>query len=149
MLFRRSAAGRRTPVLGGVFRSAQRQRRSFAAQLPARKWHRAVGVLRLRLHEKAGATSRIARRLVSAHAAPRPERGSLSTKFQAPSSKEIPSSKVQRAPRTRLEIGDCSSLCCLEIEFWSFIRHSSFGFRHFRAGARAQAREESRRIYVS
>src|SRR5438128_9399697 len=106
MLFLRSAAGRRTPVLGGVFRSAQRQRRSFAAQLPARKWHRAVGVLRLRLHEKAGATSRIARRLVSAHAAPRPERGSLSTnsKHQVPKKFQAPKSKERRALGWRLAI---------------------------------------------
>jgi hypothetical protein len=59
MLLLQSAARRGTTLLGRVFRVAQRERRPFPAELPAREWNKAMGLLRLRLHEEArGETSR-------------------------------------------------------------------------------------------
>src|SRR5437588_7797666 len=50
----RSAPGRRTALLGRIFRTHQRKGRAFTPKLPTRERDRAVGVLRLRLHNETG-----------------------------------------------------------------------------------------------
>ena len=53
-LFLRSAARRRATLLGRVLRFIEGQGCARAPKLPPRKWNRALGLLRLRLHETAG-----------------------------------------------------------------------------------------------
>jgi hypothetical protein len=55
--------------LGAILRLAQRQRRAFQAELPARKRHRALGMLRLRLHGSIRRETRSPRHLVFGSAA--------------------------------------------------------------------------------
>src|SRR5260370_36767249 len=68
-LLLRSAARGRAPVLGRVFRTAQRKGCALATQLPARERNRAVGLLRLRLHETAGGKTPNSKRVISQHVA--------------------------------------------------------------------------------
>src|SRR6266481_5809224 len=60
-----STAGGRASLLGRIFRVVERERRTFAPELPPRKRHRTVGLLRLRLHPEAGGETARLRKIIS------------------------------------------------------------------------------------
>jgi len=67
-LFLWSAAGGRTPILGRILRFTKCKGRALATQLPARKWNRTVGLLRLCLHATAGRKTSWCGQIISAGA---------------------------------------------------------------------------------
>src|SRR5438046_9431663 len=101
----RSATGGRTTILGRIFRTHQCKGRAFTPELPARKRHRSLGLLRLRLHEKAGRKIARSGRIVSRNTALE-RAATVSRKPQAPSSREIPSSKPKEGGSDSLEFED-------------------------------------------
>src|ERR1700724_1606322 len=61
----RSTAGGRASLLGRIFRIVERERRTLAPELPSRKRHRTMGLLRLRLHPEAGGETAQLRQIIS------------------------------------------------------------------------------------
>src|SRR5262249_55563452 len=70
-LFLPRASGRRASLLGGVLRPRSDSGRARPAPLPRLERHRAVGVLRLRLHRQAGEPHEVVGHAVCRDAAPR------------------------------------------------------------------------------